>query len=169
MLGRRKKRRGGERPDAGQEMYQGLRSLALRSVSDGLPSPPAQHPDVSGLVVDMTASGGYATLVALTDNTTSMYTSGGGGTIGAGERPQIAEATHRLLAVVQAHLGLFGSPEDQGLPSPGQVRFHVLTPAGSHSVDIPDDCFWGRADHELEPVIAGVQAIVTALREDSPR
>jgi len=150
-------------------MYDGLRSLALRSVSDGLPTPSAEHPDVSGLVVDMTASGGYATLVALTDDTTSMYTSGGGGTIGAGERPQVAEATHRLLAVVQAHLGTFAGPEDAGLPPEGAVRFHVLTPAGSHSVDVPDDCFWGGEDHELMPVIAGVQAIVTALREVSPQ
>ena len=169
MLGRRRKRRGREQPDSGREVYEGLRSLALRSVSDGLPAPPAQHPDVSGLVVDIAASGGHATLVALTDDTTSMYTSGGGGTIGAGERPHIAEATHRLLAVVQAHLGMFTGPEDEGLPAAGSVRFHVLTPAGGHSVDIPDDCFWSREDHELMPVIAGVQAIVTALREVSPQ
>src|SRR6478672_7058058 len=101
-------RRRRDREGAGsspEEVFTGLRAMALQATESGaLPAPPADHPDVCGVVVDIPASGGYATLVALTDNTTSLYTSTGGGTIGAGEHAAVAAATHGLLTSVQAHL-----------------------------------------------------------------
>ncbi len=118
--------------------------------------------------MDIPAQGGFATVVALTDDTTSMYTSVGGGTIGAGEHPEVAELTHRLLRVVQAHLGLFGGGEDRSLPPLGSVRLHLLTPSGGRLADLPEDSFWGRAPHELMPVIASIQDLITAIRELTP-
>ena len=167
VLGRRK------RGDAGasktpEELYLGLRRQALDSVANGLARPPVEHPDVCGVAVDIPAQGAFATVVALTDNTTSMYTSTGGGTIGAGEHAAVAAATHRLLAAVQAQLDSFRTGDDDELPPTGSVRFHVLTPTGRRAEDVPEDCFWGRAPHELMPVIASTQALVTAMREASP-
>ena len=90
---------GGASPET---IYKGLRDIALSaSQSGGLPLPPREHPDVFGVVIDIPASGGFATLVGLTDNTTSLYTSTGGGTIGAGTHSAVATATHALLAAVQ--------------------------------------------------------------------
>lgn len=167
VLGRRKRgSSGSERPD---DVYRGLRSLALDSVANGLDLPGADHRDVSGVVVDIPAEGGFATVVGLTDNTTSLYTSTGGGTIGAGEHPEVAAATHRLLSAVQAQLGSFRRQDDGDFPPAGNVRFHVLTPAGSRSEDVPEDSFWGRAAHELMPVIASTQELVTAISQASPR
>jgi hypothetical protein len=82
--------------------YEGLRSTALSAVANGLQSPTDDHPDVSGLVVDIPVQEGFAAVVALTDNTTSMYTSVGGGTIGAGEHQNVASATQALLSSAQA-------------------------------------------------------------------
>jgi hypothetical protein len=149
-------------------MYRGLRALALGAADQGLPAPPAEHADVVGLVVDIPSDGGCATVITLTDDTTSLYTSTGGGTIGAGHHPQVAAVTHALLAVVQAHLAAFPAPADDGLPSEGSVRFHVVRPDGGGSVDVPADCFWGQRDHELMPVIAAVQDVLTALRQVTP-
>jgi hypothetical protein len=59
----------------------------LIPVANDLAPPSAAHPDISGVVVDVPAQGGFATVVGLTDDTTSMYTSTGGGTIGAGKHP----------------------------------------------------------------------------------
>lgn len=167
MLGRRKRRSPGaaQSPD---DVYQGLRSLALSSVDNGLRPPSAEHPDVSGLVVDVPAQGGFATIVALTDDTTSMYTSTGGGIIGAGQHANVAAATRHLLSVVQAHLDSFVQADDGALPGTGSVRFHVLTPSGCRWVDVPEDSFWGRVSHSLMPVIGSTQALITVMSEASP-
>src|SRR5262245_60819931 len=110
MFGRRRREQGSP-GQAGEEIYRQLRSQALDAVGAGLAPPPPEHPDVSGVVVDVPAEGGHATVVALTDGTTSLYTSTGGGTIGAGAHAHVDEATDRLLRVAQLHLDAF-SPED---------------------------------------------------------
>jgi hypothetical protein len=143
--------------------------MALSSVDNGLAAPSPEHTDVSGLVVDIPAQGGFATVVALTDDTTSMYTSTGGGTIGAGQHANVAAATQHLLSIVQAHLGSFKQKDDGALPASGSVRFHVLTPSGSRYEDVPEDSFWGRAPHPLMPVIASTQDLISAIREASPQ
>ena len=166
VLGRRK-RQDKDASQAPEDVYRGLRKLALNSVANGLAPPPADHSGVSGIVVDIPAQGGFATVVALTDGTTSMYTSTGGGTIGAGTHATVAAATHKLLSAVQSQLASFQRTDDGELPPAGSVRFHVLAPTGSHCEDVPEDSFWGRAPHQLMPVIASTQELVTAMREVS--
>jgi hypothetical protein len=168
VLGRRRRRRENNESQAGEDIYHGLRTMALGSVEQGLALPSSEHADVSGMVVDIPSGGGFATVVALTDNTASMYTSAGGGTIGAGEHQAVAEAVHGLLSVVQAQLGSFKRHDDGSLPPAGNVRFHVLTPSALRVEDVSEDSFWGRAPSDLTPVIASVQNLVTAIREASP-
>lgn len=142
--------------------------MALGAVARGLPSPHHDHPEVSGIVIDVPSTDGFATIVALTDNTTSMYTSTGGGTIGAGEHAEVADATRLLLVEVQQHLGLIHSRDDPGFPDAGFVRFHILAPSMGRFVDVPDAAFWGREDHDLMPVIARAQNVITAMSAVSP-
>lgn len=152
----------------GPEMYRRLRGMALDAVALGLPAPPPEHPGVSGVVVDIPAGGGaFATLVAMADGTTSLYSSTGGGTIGAGAHPAVAEATHALLAVVDRRLEEFGEDDDTEQPIGARVRFFVLTPEGRRVVDVPDAAFWGHEEHELTPVIAAAQEVIAALRQVS--
>ena len=169
MLGRRKRRGGSDQPPADTNPYEGLRDLALRAVDNGLPAPSSDHPDVSGVVVDIPSQGAFATVVGMTDNTTSMYTSTGGGTLGAGEHAAVAAACHQLLATIQAHVDAFGDEDDGSLPSSGSVRFHVLTPTGTRRTDVPEDSFWGRAPHPLMPVIGATQELISAMRAVSPQ
>ncbi len=49
--------------------------MALDAAVRGLVSSSPDSPDVSGIVVDVPGSGGFASIVALADGTTSMYTS----------------------------------------------------------------------------------------------
>jgi hypothetical protein len=159
-----------EEPGAleGPEMYRRLRAMALEAVALGLPDPPPEHPGVSGLVVDIPAGGGaFATLVAMGDGTTSLYSSTGGGTIGAGVHPAVAEATHALLTLVDERLDEFGEDEDTEQPVGARVRFYILTPEGRRVADVPEDAFWGREEHELTPVIAAVQQVITGLQRVS--
>jgi len=151
-----------------QSTYSELRALALGAVANGLEPPGADHLRVSGVVIDIPSGDSYATIVALTDNTTSMYTSVGGGTIGAGQHATVAAATHALLASVDAHLEHFTGPADSSLPPQGTVRFHVLGVSGGQTKDVSDDVFWGRANDPVMPVIVAAQGVITALREASP-
>jgi len=142
--------------------------MALDAAARGLVSTLPESPDVSGIVVDVPSTGGYATVVALADGTTSMYTSTGGGTIGAGTHAHVASATHRLLAEVQHHLGMFNMRDDRDMPPSGLVRFHVLTPSSGRRADVPLNAFWGQEGHALMPVITRVQEVITAISEASP-
>ena len=94
-----------------------------------LASTAPDYPDVSGLVVDVRGEGGFATVVSLADGTTSMYTSTGGGMIGAGAHAAVAEATRHLLTLVQQNLSLFPTGDNRQLPPEGLVRFHVVHPS----------------------------------------
>jgi hypothetical protein len=123
VFGRKKRPRRPDKGDsAGPGPYEGLRTMALDAAARGLVSASPESPDVSGVVVDVPGSGGFATIVALADGTTSMYTSTGGGRIGAGTHAHVAVATAKLLAEVQRHLGLFGAPDDRGLPESSAGR-----------------------------------------------
>lgn len=167
MLGRKKKP-AADGDQSPYEAYTRLRTMALDAVTHGLPSPTRYHPDVSGLVVDVPAQGGWASLVAMTDGTTSLYTSVGGGTIGAGAHAPVAVATRRLLSAVQADLDGFLGWSDQELPPPGTVRLHVLSPSIPRTTDVPEAAFWGEVDHPLRPVIVAVHDVLTAVRTASP-
>ncbi len=158
-------KRGGTSPE---ETYNGLRSIIFGAASSGQIPRHDDHPDVYGLVIDIPGQGGSATVVALGDNTTSMYTSTGGGILGAGERPTVAASTQRLLTVTQDHFASFTGNDDGSLPEPGTVRLHVLTSQAPRVADIPGDAFWGRTPHPLLPVIAATQRVISDLRNLDP-
>jgi hypothetical protein len=166
VFGRNKgSKRGSASPE---EIYNGLRSTALAAaISRQIPRH-EDHPDVYGLVIDMPGQGGSATVVALGDNSTSLYTSTGSGIIGAGERPAVAASTQRLLTVAQDHLGSFTGNGDGRLPERGTIRLHVLIGQASPVADIPEDAFWGRSPHPLRPLIAAAQGVISALRNVHP-
>ena len=142
--------------------------MALDAVTRGLASTSPEHPDVAGLVVDIPAKGGFVTIVGLADGASSMYTSVGGGIIGAGTQAAVAAATEAALVEVQRNLGLFKNRDDHALPPEGLVRLHVLTSSASRRVDVPEGAFWGREGHELTPVISTVQNLISALSAASP-
>jgi hypothetical protein len=146
----------------------GLRQMALEAAVSGAVSPGPEHPDVAGVVIDVPAEGGFVTLVALADGSTSMYTSTGGGVIGAGGHAPVAAANRQLLMAAQHQLSTIVSPDDGSRPTAGFVRFHVLTPPVLRAGDVSARAFWGEESHELAPLIAAAQALIAAIREVSP-
>jgi hypothetical protein len=135
--------------------------MALGAAQGGSMPRRSDHPRVHGVLVDIPAPGGWVTVVALGDNTTSLYTSTGGGTVGAGERPEVAASTHRLLTAVDACLESFGADDGGAFPPPGWVRLHVLTDEHLRRADVPEDAFWGRIADPLMHVIGAVQEVVS--------
>jgi hypothetical protein len=148
-------------------VFLGLRELALDANRNGALASVART-GALGVVVDIPASGGFATLVALADNTTSLYLSTGGGTIGAGTHEAVASATQRLLAAIDANRESFAEVVNDALPPPASVRFHGLSAGGGFVADVPEDGFWGRVAHPLMPVIAATQELISAVSEVRP-
>jgi hypothetical protein len=148
--------------DRDRGVYEDLRSVAL-GASPRLPRPPWEHPDVWGLVADIPMHGGFATVVALTDGTASMYTSSGGALLGAGDLPGVADAVRGVLFAAQDELEAFGGSDDGSLPPAGTVRLHLLVPAGGRVIDLAESDFWGREPHRLRPVTDAIMVLVELL------
>jgi hypothetical protein len=66
---------------------------------------------------------GIASFVMIADGTTSMYTSTGGGIIGAGFYQEVARATLAFLDAAEAHLELLQPVDVLPLPRTGAVRW----------------------------------------------
>lgn len=142
------------------ETYAALRMQALE-----WKPPDGQEPgSVSGVVVDVPGQGGYTTVVAMIDGTTSLYTSGGGGLLGGGGRTEVAAASGALFKAATLFANLLTPAEETLHPRPGYARIFLLTPEGRRVADVSEDAFWGRQRHPLLPVIAGIQGVITALR-----
>lgn len=165
MFGRRKRK--ATSSESPVDVYYGLRHNVLESATRGWIAPRPQHPRIAGVVVDVPTNGGFATLVALADDTTSLYNSVGGGTIGAGAHRSVADANCRLLTTIDEYLLGFAIGDDDALPQSGSVRFHVLGATSRSIADVPIESFWGRADHPLMPVIVATHDLISEIRSAS--
>jgi hypothetical protein len=158
MFGRRR------RPPARPEVYDGLRRQILRldPAEVGI-GPTPELPRVWGLLMDLGANSGTATLVALADGTTSMYFSTGGAIIGGGEHPQVASATRRLLQVVEDHLDQMPDRTDLPLPRSGRVVLRVMTYQGNRAADAAEDDL-GHRRHPLSEIFHRAHDVIAELR-----
>lgn len=145
-------------------VYQGLRAqvLDLDPASVGLAQGP-EHPQVWGALMDMGFPSGTATLVALADGTTSLYTSTGGGIIGGGSHQAVAAATRGFLARVADHLGELPPETGTGLPAQGRVIIRALTYQGRRAAEAAEDDL-GYNRHALSPVFHAAHDVITQLR-----
>lgn len=149
-------------------IYDDLRARALGAADLRLPHRIADHPDVEGIVVDIPASDGFATLVALCDGTTSLYTSPGGGTIGAGQQVAVADATSQALVAFQRSLELLSDNSSTEHPGEDQVRLFALTPGGRRVADVKAPAFWGETPTELAVLVEAAQSVIAAVRSADP-
>jgi hypothetical protein len=119
---------------------------------------------VWGAFVDMASESGVATLVGLADGTTSLYTSTGGGVIGAGAHEHVRAVTARFLASVDAAIAEFRAVDVTVLPRPGFVLFVALR-AGQPPVGrlVPERELRAMT-HALSPAYVSAHEVVTQLR-----
>jgi hypothetical protein len=145
-----------------------LRGLALDTTarSLGLEREPGQS-TVFGALTDMAFDNGTATLVGFADGTTSLYTSGGGGVIGAGEHASVVSVTRHFLAAVADVLDHLEPEPDAAMPDAGRVRFHALTFDGRFAAEASEDELGG-GHHPLSPAFFAAHGVIAAIREASP-
>lgn len=162
------RRRANPRSQPPEQVYEGLRTGALGVTEAVVGKAPPQHPNVLGAVVDIPSEGGVASVVALADGTTSMYTSTGGGTIGAGARDAVARATHALLAKLEESIDLFPVDERVDLPAADMVQITLVTPTGRRRANVPAAAFWGGEPSTVVELIAAIHEVISAIRDTEP-
>lgn len=119
-----------------------LRAMVLSADPSALGLEPSAVGPVWGLVMDtVQPDGGWYCLATLAEGTTSLYTSGAFGIIGAGAHATVREASQQLLRLVAEHLDLFEATNDHRFPAPGTVAIRALTFAGQLVVIAPEDDF----------------------------
>lgn len=151
--------------DADGSVFMGLREqiLNLDPASIGL-TPTTDRPLVWGALMDMGyPNDRWATLVALADGTTSLYTSTGGGIIGAGTRPAVVAASAAWLSTMEQHLDVLTAVSGSRLPPGGFVTIRALLFGGQRAVEAPEDAL-GHGLHPASALFHSAHGVITELR-----
>lgn len=136
--------------------------LELDPAATGL-EPSEECPNVWGVVMDLGYVEGSATIVGLGDGTTSLYTSSGGGVVGGGAHPPVADATMRWLRVAEETLRALEPATEFPLPEANHVALTVLTYGGAYRGAAAEQAL-AAEDHPLAPLFHGGHDVVTELR-----
>ena len=146
------------------DAYEGLRALVMTQSPASLGIAPTPELDVVwGALVEIGLDNGSVTFVSLADGTTSMYTSTGGGVIGAGAHDGPARASRRLLVALQAQLDLLPQADACPLPGPDGVAFVVLTYDGRRRVESNTARLAKRSD-PLHGLWLAANSVITEIR-----
>ena len=118
---------------------------------------------VAAMELGLAGSRATVTIVAIGDGTVSMYTSPGGGVIGAGEHAAVRGAGDRFREVVADAHGLLQRTQAFPLPSEGEIRFHARVGDDRLTAAAPEaELRTGR--HMLSPLYDAGQDLITEIR-----
>lgn len=160
---RRRGRRQSDKADP-RELYGDLRNQILElDPATAQLSPTAELPRVWGALLETGYGKEVATLVSLSDGTTSLYTTSGLMIIGGGTHPQVTAATHAFLTAAEASLDTFEPDPDTSLPADAETIIRAMTFDGRRSVRAPEADF-GHRRHPLSEVFHAGEAVITELR-----
>jgi hypothetical protein len=164
MFGRGKRKD----PDGPPSQGAAMRAMVLGLEPDEIGLTTGTGRRVWGVVTDTaTADGGWHSLVALADGTTSLYTSAAFGIIGAGTHESVRLVSDALLELVEQQLDLFAPDDDNAVPAPGMVAIRALTFGGRRAVVAPEGDL-GHGRHAASPVFYAVHEVITQMRLVTP-
>ena len=144
-------------------LYSALREGALSAerIAAGIPDPPADAP-VWGVLMETSFPEGTATLFALSDGTTSLYLSHGGGVIGGGDHENVRQANADFIKTANQFYRQMRACESFPTPEVGRTIFYALTDSGvSTGGGLEDDLGYER--HPLSPLFHAGHAVITQL------
>jgi hypothetical protein len=155
-------------PAGRRETFAGLRAIPLGLDPLSIETP--DHAPWRGAAVAMMEIGletGVASFVAIADGTVSMYSSAGGGVIGAGSHAVVREVATRFRTEANESRGLLQRTAEFPLPLPGEVRFQARTADGDFTGVAPEEALRsGR--HPLSSLYAAGQDLITEIRLSTP-
>jgi hypothetical protein len=145
------------------EVFSELRSQALRLTADQLGDAVPSEAGILALLMETGYQEAVATLVAVADGTTSLYFSNGGGFVGAGTHPTVAEASRSWLEAGRTFLPALSDVTEPPLPGVGLTRLLAVTPDGLRGAVAPEDDLGGNR-HELSPLFHAAHEVITQIR-----
>jgi hypothetical protein len=151
----------GASPD---EMYVGLRNLALATKASDLGLQLKDHQQPYAVIMDIDVKGATATITSFATGDASLYVSTGGGTIGSGQASEeVANAAKQFVAASSAHVSAMSRATEQPLPGPGEVRFYVVSGEGIFTAQVPEEEL-GEGKNALSPLFFAGQNVLTQIR-----
>ena len=145
------------------EIYTAMRNLALSLTAEeaGIDH---EKDEVYGVLVDIgRGNNNVTTIISLADGTTSMYMTGGGGIIGAGQDEQCAAASKRLVAEAQRQRKLLVANWEDTTLGYDEIRFIALTPKGPIAATAKINELTA-GSQPLSPLYYVADDVLTALR-----
>jgi hypothetical protein len=126
-------------------------------------APTAELRHVWAAIFDWGLDTGSASIIAVADGTVSMYTSSGGGMIGAGDHESVRVPAARFLRTVESLLDSLTATTDAALPPANHFALVALTYDGMRR-GLVDLRLLRKEDPLAKAWITG-QDLITALRE----
>jgi hypothetical protein len=149
------------------DVFSELRGQALRLTPDQLGDAVPTEAGILALLMETAYREAVATLVAVADGTTSLYFSNGGGFVGAGTHPTVAEASRLWLEAGGTFLPALSNVTEPPLPGVGMTQFVAVTPEGLRGAVAPEDDLGGNR-HELSPLFHAAHEVITQIRLTQP-
>jgi hypothetical protein len=106
---------------------------------------------------------GCYTLVAVSDGSTSLYFSNGGGIIGAGQHPKGADASKAFLVFARNFEDQLKKTEEYPLPQPGMTRFYIVRKDSVLTGEFKEDDL-GNGKVPLSPLFHKGHELITTIR-----
>ena len=145
-----------------------LRSMFLaRSPRDFGIVPTQEHPRIWAVLMEMGYAEGAATLLAVVDGSASIYTSTGGGVIGAGEHPSVRRRAMKFISIAEQYLDEFQKTSEYPLPGPGRTKFYLMTFSGTLTGDFDENAL-GEGRHKLSTLFYAGQDVISDIRAKAP-
>ena len=146
------------------EEYWNLRhqALSIQRTEVGIPEPPPEAP-AWGILMETGYPEGTATLLALSDGTTSVYLSSGGGVIGGHAHQNVRQANAEFVESANHYYQHLEPTDSFPVPAEGHTLFYVLTDSGVLTgAGREDDLGYGR--HPLSSLFHAGQRVITQVR-----
>ena len=144
-------------------VYTALRTQALATnrTEMGIPAPAVGL--AWGILMETGYDSATVTLLALSDGTTSLYFSNGGGVIGGQAHEAVRRANEAFLSQANHSLQHLAQCETCPIPEPAHTVFYVLTDSGILTGGaLENDLGYGR--HALSPLFHAGHEVISQLR-----
>ena len=153
-------------PDNGNpapsDAYASLREMVLTATPESIGLSPAGQ-EVWGVVMETAYPATVVTLVALADDTVSLYFSNGGGFIGMGGQNGPRMAGRNLIGAAQAFVALAAAAPSYDFPEPGMTRFYLLTGNGVLTAGASEEDL-GNMRHAFSPLFHHGHNLMSEVR-----
>jgi hypothetical protein len=146
------------------EMYSDLREMVLTIDPTEYDLPPVGESRLYGAVMELGYEETTATVLGLSDGTTSLYTTSGFGVIGGGAHEAVREATSAWLLEMSALVPDLSLASEVDPPATSDVQFIALTYDG-HRVGQAREVTLQRGDAPLSSLYRAGHRVLARLHD----